>query len=108
MPLLFKHRFFPAIRSGAKTQTVRFWRRPMVRPGQLAAVPFLHGRLVIESIEPLAGLADLTDADASAEGLASLTELLADLLAMYPALRSTDASAGARRLFRVRFRFVPR
>ena len=119
MSLLFKHRFFGPIRAGAKTQTLRWWRRPMVRAGRLVAVPHLGGgRLRIKSVRPLGGLAELTESDAAADGFASLADLLAELRAMYPALSDRPGRLGrrgaaggdgpdsARRLYRVRFRFV--
>jgi hypothetical protein len=105
MPILFKKRFFAAIVDGTKTTTIRLWRRPMVRPGQLAAVPFLaRGRLRIDAVEPLGGLDELADADAAADGFDSLAAMLAELAAIYPQLL---AGVGDRKLYRVRFHFVP-
>jgi cytidine deaminase len=111
MPILFKRCFFDAIRSGAKTATIRWWARPMVRAGALVAVPFLAGgRLLIDAVEPLASLAELTEADAVADGFASRPALLATLRAIYPELRSRARirKPAGRSLFRVRFRFVAR
>ena len=124
MPILFKRCFFDAIRSGAKTQTIRWWARPMVRAGALVAVPFLAGgRLLIDAVEPLEALADLTEADASADGFDSRRAMLATLVTIYPDLVRTRRRRGQRgqprghraakesaerTLFRVRFRFVAR
>ena len=106
MAILFKKRFFEAIAAGTKTTTVRLWRRAMVRPGQLAAVPFLgRGRLRIDAVEPLAGLEELSQSDAAADGFDSLAAMLAELRSIYP--RLADGGEPGHRLYRVRFHFVP-
>jgi len=111
MPILFKRCFFDAIRSGAKTATIRWWARPMVRAGTRVTVPFLAGgRLLIDAVEPLDSLGELTESDAAADGFPSRRAMLATLLAIYPELgvRRRSRKPAARTLFRVRFRFIAR
>ena len=106
MSLLFKREFFDAIRSGAKTTTVRYWRPSHAgrfQVGQLLRPPFLDGRLRVEAVEPIR-LTDLTDGDASADGFADLDVMLARLRELYPELLSPAPPPG-RRLFRIRFTY---
>ncbi len=93
-----KKQFFDAIRRGAKTTTLRYWRRPMVRPGSVHKVRGL-GYLHVERAEPVE-FAHLSDADAHADGFASLAELRDALHVMYPPEKRKD-----RRLFLVQFRY---
>lgn len=100
--LLMKKVFFDAIRRGAKTVTLRLWRHQMVRPGQVHTIPGL-GRVRIEAVREVA-LSELTEADAAADGFASVGELLAALKKMYPAL-GQDGGACGRKLYAVHFKF---
>jgi len=101
--LFMKKKYFEAIRAGRKTMTIRYWRRRLVRPGQVCRVRGL-GRLRIESIEPVK-LAGLTDEHAAAEGFDSVAQLRRELLGLYPAL-AEEAPAG-RQLFAIRFTYLP-
>jgi len=94
--LLMKKVFFEAIRSGGKTTTLRYWRRRMVRPGSLQTIPGL-GKVRIDEAACVE-LADLTDADAQADGLTDLKALRAALHDLYPPARREG-----RKLYLVRF-----
>ena len=101
--LLMKKRFFPAIRRGEKTTTLRYWRWRRVGAGQVHTVPGL-GKVRIDSAETVS-LAELTDAHAAADGFASMAELHAALEAMYGGadLNAPDAD---RKLYLVHFTFL--
>ncbi len=101
--LFMKKKYFEAIRAGRKTMTIRYWRRRLVRPGQVCRVRGL-GRLRIESIEQV-NLADLTDEHAAAEGFDSVARLRQELLGLYPVL--ADEAPGERQLFAIRFTYLP-
>ena len=96
--ILMKKVFFDAIRDGRKRQTLRFWRRAMARPGQLHTIPGL-GKVLIEETS-IVSLEELSEADAAADGFASLAQLRAALEEMY-----TDEQRSQRKLYRVRFAF---
>jgi len=97
--LLFKARFLGLIRTGRKTQTIRLWRHARVKPGQRAFVPGL-GRVRITAVERLAALANLTRADARADGFATRRQMLAEIRRLYAGV--TD-----RAVWRVRFAWEP-
>ena len=107
--LLMKKEFFDAIRSGAKTTTLRFWRHRRVRPGSIHTVRGL-GVVRIDSVRE-AALAELTEADAAADGFTSLDDLRAALARMYPdahlAAPAGAADNDARKLYLVHFTFLP-
>jgi hypothetical protein len=96
--LLFKKCFWEAIRRGSKRTTVRRWRSPRLRAGQRAFAPGL-GWLLIESVDVVADLDDLADADARADGFETLEQMKRALHELYPS-RARDG----RRWFRVAFR----
>lgn len=98
--LLFKKCFYEAIAGGAKTTTLRRWRRPMVRPGSVHIVPHL-GQLRIDAVHTVES-GELTEAHARADGFACLADLHAALGALYGPADGDD-----RRLYLVRFTFVP-
>ena len=98
--LLMKKRFFPAIRRGRKTTTVRYWRWRRVGAGQVHTVPGL-GKVRIDSAEPVT-LAELTDSHAAADGFASVPELRAALGEMYAGADLDDREAD-RQLYLVHF-----
>jgi len=79
--LLFKRQFLPAIRTGAKTQTIRLWKHRMMRPGQRSYIPGV-GPVRITRVEPV-DLDRLTDADAVPDGFATADQLRAELRAIY-------------------------
>lgn len=91
--------FFDAIRRGTKRTTLRYWRSCRVKGDTVHTIPGL-GKVRIESVQPVE-LADLTDADARADGLANLKALRKALHALYP----PDQRAG-RKLYLVRFTFL--
>jgi hypothetical protein len=80
--LFFKKPLQDAIREGRKRTTIRRWDRPRLHAGQQAFAPGV-GWLAIERVEPV-DLATLADADAVADGFASLRELRQVLLELYP------------------------
>jgi hypothetical protein len=95
--LLFKKKFFEAIRSGTKCQTVRVWPRRRLRPGQREFIPGL-GPVRITAFEPLRPL-DLSEEDARLDGFASRAALLKELEGLYgDRLQSVPC-------FRIRFTF---
>ncbi len=94
-----KKEFYPAIRAGRKTTTLRFWRRPMVQPGRVVGVRGL-GRLRIERVRPVR-LEDLTDGDAKADGFDDLNDLRRALDALYP-----PGNRQGRTLYQVHFAYL--
>ena len=79
--LLFKKKFFEAIVSGSKRQTIRVWPRRRLRAGQLEFIPGL-GRVRITAFEAVSPL-DLTEEDARLDGFGSLAALMDELRALY-------------------------
>ena len=102
-----KKEFFDAIRSGRKRATLRLWKRRRVLPGRLHTVPGL-GKVRIDDVREVS-LAQLTEADAEADGFASLVQLRTALDRIYgPAdLARVDGDGEARKLYMVRFTFMP-
>ena len=94
--LFFKKPLQVAIREGRKRTTIRRWHRPRLRAGQEAFAPGV-GWLAIEAVEPVE-LSGLGDADARADGFASLRELRRVLLELYP-----DHARDGKHWFRVAF-----
>lgn len=99
--LMFKKCYFEAIRAGAKTATLRYWSRRMVKPGSVHLAPGL-GRLRIESVQPRR-LEDLTEADARDDGFDSVAQLRAALAELY-----ADDARRSRSLYQVRFSYLGR
>ena len=97
--LLMKHSYFDAIRSGQKTTTLRYWRRPLVKPGGVHTIRGL-GRVRIEKIACI-GLDSLTLADARNDGFNGVEELKRALIDIYPRERRQG-----RKLYKVRFTFL--
>jgi hypothetical protein len=95
--LYFKKYLQDAIRAGTKTTTIRRWKTPFVHAGRDAYCPGL-GWLFVETVEPIE-LAHLSDADAVADGFASLSALMDALRELYP-----DQAGDGKKWFRVRFR----
>jgi uncharacterized protein YqfB (UPF0267 family) len=95
--LLFKKQFLDSIRSGIKTTTLRRWKSARVYPGARARVAGV-GWLKILSCNRIEQ-ADLTTADAKADGFASLKDLLDTLRKIYP-----KQDGDGRHLYRVAFR----
>src|SRR5215213_1556672 len=99
--LLFKKKFLPAIRSGAKTQTIRLWKWRMMRPGQRSYVPGV-GYIAIDRVEQVR-LEDLTDDDAAPDGFSTADSLRHELASIYG-----DKLAAGYQTFRVIFRVTER
>lgn len=97
--LLMRKEYFAAIRAGSKTTTLRFWRRPMVQAGQVHTVRGL-GRLRIEAVRRV-DLAELTEADARADGFDSIRALGRALGQHYSPRQRRE-----RVLYQVRFTYV--
>ena len=98
--LLFKKQFLEAIRSGAKTQTIRLAKVMRFRTGQRSYIPGA-GYIHIDSVEPVS-LCELTETDALRDGFANLAELRAALAAIYP----SEAESAARP-WRIQFHLLP-
>jgi hypothetical protein len=96
--LLLKKHLVDLVRAGRKRQTIRFWTRPIVFPGQISFTPGL-GKMKILRVEELAGYEALTPGDAHDDGFDTLEELLAELKRNYP-----EVPAG-KRLYRVVFQW---
>jgi hypothetical protein len=96
--LLFKRHLLARIRDGTKRQTIRLWKYPRVRPGQITFAPGL-GRLQIIAVDTLPTLAALTRADARADGFATKKALLEEIHRLYNPL-PTD-----RHIYRIQFRY---
>jgi hypothetical protein len=94
--LLFKKKFMPAIRSGAKTQTIRLWKHCRMRAGQRSYIPGA-GYIRVLSVEPVE-IAELTDSDAVPDGFDTVEALRAELSTLY-----AGQLAAGHRAYRVRF-----
>lgn len=94
--LLFRAKFLPAIRSGAKTQTIRLWTHRMMRTGQRSYIPGF-GPVRITLVEQV-DLDRLTDADARPDGFETADELRDELRQIYD-----KATLSERRAYRVVF-----
>ncbi|MBX3426257.1 MAG: ASCH domain-containing protein [Pirellulales bacterium] len=94
--LLFKKKFLPAIRAGAKTQTIRLWKHRMMRPGQRSYVPGV-GPIRIDGVEEVA-VEGLTDADAVPDGFPTAEALRTELQTIYG-----EKLAAGYKAFRVTF-----
>ncbi|MCA9204593.1 MAG: ASCH domain-containing protein [Planctomycetales bacterium] len=96
--LLVKKQFLDAIRSGAKTQTVRCWPFRRMRAGQRSYIPGA-GYIDVTAVDEVS-LDELTEEDAIRDGFASLAELRSALQEIY-----SDAEQ-AQQTYRVRFRLL--
>ena len=94
--LLFKKKFLDAIRNGTKTQTIRMWKRRMLRAGQMSYIPGA-GYIRIVAVDAVA-LDTLTDDDAQPDGFASIGELRREIDRIYPQPWSPGLAA-----YRIRF-----
>jgi hypothetical protein len=94
--LLFKKKFLPAIRSGAKTQTIRLWKWRLMRSGQRSYIPGA-GHIGVDSVEEVR-LDDLTDADAQPDGFPTAAALRHELESIYG-----DRLASGYKAFRITF-----
>ena len=89
--LLFKKKFLPAIRSGDKTQTIRFWKHRRMRAGQRSYIPGV-GHIRITTVEPVE-LETLTNVDARPDGFESADQLRAELARLYPGPLAAERQA---------------
>jgi len=96
--LLLKKHLVELVRAGKKTQTLRLWSHPIVRPGQISFTPGL-GKMKIITVEEVPGFESLTEVDAVADGFATRAALLEELQRCYP-----EIPAG-KKLYRVRFQW---
>ena len=87
------------VSAGKKTTTLRRWKRPMLRAGQIVDSTGI-GRLRIAAVDVVQWEA-LTESDARADGFDSLADLLAAVQRIYP-----DWNGDGRSWFKVRFRVV--
>ncbi|HMO86572.1 MAG TPA: ASCH domain-containing protein [Lacipirellulaceae bacterium] len=94
--LLFKKKFLPAIRSGEKTQTIRFWKHRQMRAGQRSYIPGA-GYVQVDAVDEVR-LDQLTDADAVPDGFPTAEALRQELAAIYG-----EKLAAGYKTFRVRF-----
>jgi hypothetical protein len=107
--LLFKKVFWAAVRGGTKRTTIRQWATPRVKPGQRAWSPGV-GWLVVESVERVERLDQLSDADAAADGFTSAVEMRLALRSIYPQAAcdgNGNAAGDGRAWFRVAFHPEP-
>jgi hypothetical protein len=88
-----------SVSAGTKTTTLRRWKRPMLRAGQIVASPGI-GRLEIALVRPIEWDA-LTEADARADGFDSLADLNRAIRRIYP-----QSDGDGRSWFQVRFRVL--
>jgi hypothetical protein len=86
-----------AVSAGHKTTTLRRWKRPMLRAGQIVGSDGI-GRIEIAAVEPVEW-DTLTQADAQADGFDSLADLQRALRRIY---RQIDGDG--RSWFKIRFR----
>ena len=98
--LLFKKKFLPAIRSGAKTQTIRLWSHCRMRAQQRSYIPGV-GYIRILAVDEVA-LDALTDADAQPDGFPTADALRAELESLYGAQLRAGMKA-----YRIRFTVLP-
>lgn len=97
--LLFKKKFFDAIRSGRKTQTIRLWKACRLRAGGLCYVPGIGYTRITETAE--VRLDELTDEDAKLDGFDSAAALMHEIRELY-----ADRLQSGYRAFRIRFEVV--
>jgi hypothetical protein len=95
--LFFKKEFWPLIRSGQKTTTIRRWATCRLKPKSRCYSPGV-GWLMIDGVETIT-LSALTAVDAKADGFATLRDLRRTLDELYP-----DHKNDERSWFRVSFR----
>ncbi len=93
---MFKKKFLPAIRSGEKTQTIRFWKYRRMRAGQRSYIPGV-GYIRVLAVDPVE-LDRLSDEDARLDGVPSAKQLHEELEALYGEKLTEGYGA-----FRVRF-----
>ena len=96
--LTFKRKFWDAVLSGEKTQTLRIWKTLRIRENQKSYAPGI-GPLWIDSIEEVS-FEELTDADAIPDGFSSIEALRKEIRAIY-------GSNPIGTLYRVRFHLLP-
>ena len=83
--LLFKRKFFEAIRRGRKTTTLRRWKSCALEPGGRATTPGLGVLRILDCRR--VELESLKEADAKADGFESLSDLNETLKRLYPNLK---------------------
>ena len=98
--LLFKKKFIEPILLGAKTQTIRLWRRCRVQVGKRTYIPGA-GYIMIDSVDTIR-LDELTDTDALLDGFPNATALQAEIQALYEEELQQGFQA-----YRVRFTRLP-
>src|SRR5580658_2873998 len=84
--LLFKQKFFDAIRKGLKTTTLRRWKSCSLYPGVRATTPRLGVLKILDCRR--VELESLKEPDARADGFESLAALYETLERIYPDHRS--------------------
>ncbi len=94
--LLFKKKFLDAIRRGEKTQTIRLWKSPRMRPGQKSYIPGV-GYIDIAAVDEVR-LDELTDGDALPDGFPTADALRQEIRDLYP-----DQLAGGHKAYRLIF-----
>lgn len=97
--LLFKKKFLDAIRSGAKTQTVRLCKVCRFRAGGRSYIPTI-GYIRITSVDEIF-IKLLTHDDAVLDGFSSVEAMRAEIETLY-----AERIAAGYRAFRVRFRVM--
>jgi hypothetical protein len=98
--LLFKKKYLAAICAGQKTQTIRLWRFPRMRPGQRSYIPGA-GYIRLTAVEEVR-LEALTDADARPDGFDTADQLRQEIARLYP-----QQLADGYRAYRIVFHLLP-
>jgi len=97
--ILFKKAFKAAILEGRKTTTLRRWRTCSLKAGDRVNAPGV-GQLILKEVRAVTW-ETLTEADAQADGFASLAELNRVIRRIYP-----DLDRDGKTWFRIRFRLA--
>lgn len=96
--LMFKKKFLDDIRSGRKTQTLRFWKRLRIHADQKNFIPGV-GPVWIDSVDEVF-FDDLTDKDARPDGFSTIEDLKQEIRNIY-------GMNPEGKLYRIRFHLLP-
>ena len=97
--LRFSKGYRKLVREGKKTQTIRCWKHPLLREGELCRSADV-GVLEVTAVDEVE-LSDLSEEDARREGFGSVEELLKAIRRIYGNGRKGYS------FYRIRFRVLP-
>lgn len=97
--LSFSKDYRRLVKEGKKTQTIRYWKRPLLKKGELCRSADI-GIIEVTSVDRIE-LSSLSEQDAHREGFKSLNDLLRVLRRIY------GVSKEGYSFYRVRFRLLP-